>query len=224
MNKLEEIQKTVAPLYGEIHCWPHGWLHIRNVVASAKALSQMEGVDPYLPQVAAYCHDLGRIVEEQNKTVNPIPGSSGHAELSVPLTQKILTDLGFDSQDINIVCEAVGVHQQRKYEGDNKVALILQDADRKDGLGRWGVIRLAVFNARIDEIAPPLNDAEIELAHEKILQIISTDEDKRQMMIRATKFTIAWYDELLNTKSAREYLKADWEFSKEFLQKILELK
>jgi HD superfamily phosphodiesterase len=224
MNKLEEIQKTVAPLYGEIHCWPHGWLHIRNVVANAKVLAEMEEVDPYLAQVAAYCHDLGRVVEERRGNVDPAPGAKGHAELSAPLTQKILSDLGFDKQDIDTVSEAVAVHQQKKYEGTNKIALILQDADRKDGLGRWGVIRTAVFNARIDGIAPPLNDAEIDRVHEKILRVVSTDEDKRQMMIRATEFTLAWYDELLNTQSAKEYLKADREFSGMFLQKIIDLK
>lgn len=223
-NKLEELKKLVIPIYNEITCWPHGWLHVRNVAQNAKILAQMEGEDIFLSEVAGYCHDLGRVEEEKRGLVNPEPGFMGHAGLSVRPTREILQKLDFNQNDIEIAVEAVAVHQQKKYEGNNKIALILQDADRKDGLGPWGIIRLASFNIQIADIEPPSNETESKQTLQNILDVVCKDEQKRQMMIRALRYTLEWYDSLLNTESAKGYLLQDRNFSENFLEKILKIK
>ena len=165
---LEKVRAQVKPQYSKVKCWPHGWLHIRKVVESAKKIAEMERVDPVLCQIAAYCHDLGRIEEEKRGLVNPIAGSpSAHATLSARPTKKVLDNIGIVGQDAEDIIEAVRIHNIRKYRGNNKIALILQDADRTSGFGKLGVLRLATFNCELD-IPKPKGEKHIDISIKKV--------------------------------------------------------
>jgi HD superfamily phosphodiesterase len=64
---MEEIQKIIPLVkeeYAKLECWIHSWQHIIDVVKRAEDLANLEKVDPTLAIISSYCHDLGRIEEE----------------------------------------------------------------------------------------------------------------------------------------------------------------
>jgi len=217
---LEKVKSEVEPIYKKIKLWAHGYRHIENVVKAAKDLARMEKADELLCQIAAYCHDLGRLEEEKRGLVDPIPGApSQHAFFSVAPTKKILDELPISDQDKKLILEAVGIHAVKKYEGDNKIALILQDADRSDGFNKFAILRFGCFNCQIP-MCKPKNDLEIDQQYKRIIKIMKQDQSVRQMMIRTLKHVSRWYDVLLNTESARIYLKDGYNSNNALLQKL----
>ncbi|MCX6809366.1 MAG: HD domain-containing protein, partial [Candidatus Berkelbacteria bacterium] len=172
---LKQVEGEVKPIYAEIKAWTHGFKHVSGVVKAAKDLAEMEGADPVLCQIAAYCHDLGRLEEEEKNLVNPKPGTpSAHAVFSVKPTNKILDKVGIKGKDREKILEAVKLHNIRKYEGDNEILLVIQDADRADGFGKLAILRFATFNCEM-LIPEPQNPKEVDEDFEKMMSILKED-------------------------------------------------
>jgi len=217
--KLEIVKRLTKPYYDQIECWTHGWPHIVDTVKAARDLAQMEGADPFLCQVAAYCHDLGRLEEERKKMVNPKPHTSlMHARMSVKPTKKILERVGIKGKDRDDIIEAVIIHPSKKYEGENKIALILQDADRSSGFGKQAILRFAAFNCQLEFGSPTEDNLDEKFAW--VERKLKKDAVVRQRMIEVLKYALKWYDVLLNTKSAKEYIKERYSLNKKFFEKL----
>ena len=212
---LLDVEKLVKPKYDKIKYWAHGWPHILRVVRYSEIIAKKEGVDPILCGIAAFCHDLGRIKEESllNDGIK-----INHALMSVEPTKEILKKIGIDGKDFDLIIEAVRVHSDKKYLGENKVALVLQDADRWDGLGAWGVLRSCSWDCKLI-FEPPVKNKEEERIKE-ILPTILNDKTMRDNLIKHTQRCIEWYEDLLNLKSSKELLKQDYTYSKEFYIKL----
>lgn len=217
---LEQVQELAKPYYDNLKVWGHGWVHIFNVVKAASKLAKLEGVDPVLCQVAAYCHDLGRLEEERRGLVNSKPGApSAHAVMSVQPTKKILDEVGITGQDAADIIEAAQIHNIRKYEGVNKIALILQDADRADGFGKIAILRFAVFNCEI-EIPEPKDDADADRLLDEVRDVLKNNPQKRDRMIETLEYVFKWLDDLANTKSLKKYVEDGYKFNEEFYEEI----
>jgi HD superfamily phosphodiesterase len=221
---LLQVKDEVRPTYKKIKIWTHGWLHVVGVVKAAKKLAEMEHVDPVLCQIAAYCHDLGRLEEEEKGLANYIPGSpSPHAEMSVAPTKVILKKIGIRGDDADDIIEAVKIHNVRKYRGKNKIALILQDADRCDGYGKLAILRFVAFNCEID-IPEPKNSKEIDKLTDKAEKILIKDSAKRQRMIETLEFVFGWRDKLANTESFKKIITEGYAYNQEVCNKLKSLK
>jgi len=219
-EKLEEVKRQVEPIYKKLKCWPHGWLHIVKVVKSAKKLAQMEDTDPFLVQVAAYCHDLGRLEEERRGLVDPRPKTSlDHGEMSIEPTKKILAKIDVSGQGAEKILETIKIHPMRKYKGDNKIALILQDADRSDGFGKMALLRFAAFNCELP-IKEPTNKKIFDREFSKMIKLLKIDKKARKRMIETLRYVAQWYEDLLNIDSAKKYLHKDYLFNINFLKQI----
>lgn len=217
---LASIRQEVKPIYQKLKCWAHGWKHIEKVVDSARILAEMEGADLLNCQIAAYCHDLGRLEEEERGLVDSRPRTSlGHAEFSLKPAEKILDKYGINSVAKEKILEAIKVHPIKKYEGDNEIALILQDADRSNGFGPMGILRLAVFNCELD-IDEPTDDQDVLKKVEQVREMLNKDEAKKKRMLETLGYVAAWYDVLLNTKSAKKYLLEDYRYNQEFIKSL----
>jgi len=217
---LKEVEKLARPTYEKVSKWCHGWPHILGVVRAAKALAEMEGDDPVLCQVAAYCHDLGRAEEEEKNLVDFKPGSpSPHGAMGVAPTKKILEKIGITGKDAQDIIEAVKIHNIRKYDGPNKIALIVQDADRADGFGKFAVLRLANFNCEIN-IPQPRDQKHEDLLFEEVRQILKNDKIKRDRMIETLEYVFGWVDDLANTKSLRKYIADGYDFNRKFCEEL----
>lgn len=217
---LQKVELLAKPIYAKVKIWCHGWKHVSNVVKAAKDLAEMEGVDPVLCQIAAYCHDLGRLEEEEKELVNFKPGTpSLHAAMGVAPTKKILEQIGLEGKGAEDIIQAVQIHNVRKYEGDNKIALILQDADRADGYGKQAILRTAVFNCQIN-IKEPINEDEMDETFKYVTEVLKKDSEKRERMIDTLNYVFGWVDELANTESLKKYVKDEYEFNRKYLEEL----
>ena len=221
-EKLARVRELVKPIYQKLKIWPHGWYHVEDVVRFARLIAEKEGENTYLCQLAAYLHDLGRLQEEKRGPVNRTPGTQGHAELSIEPARQILDSIKeLKTKEKKAILEAIRFHSLKKFPTRNPIGLVLQDADRWDGMGKFGIMRTAVFNAEM-----PIKEAEArsnpDKVLEKILNFASDNKNQRDKLIRAMQFVVEWYN-TLNTKSSRGLLKKDWEFSKKYLRKLEEL-
>lgn len=217
---LKKVEKLVKPTYDRLKIWGHGWSHILGVVKAAKALAELEGADPVLCQIAAYCHDLGRLEEEEKALVNFKPGSpSPHAGMSYAPTKKILHQVGISGKDADDILEAVRIHNIRKYEGPNKVALILQDADRTDGFGKMGILRSAVFNCEI-KIPEPKGSNHVDELIEQVKEILKHDKTKKERMMETLDYVFGWVDVLANTKALKIYTKEGYQYNRDFYNEL----
>lgn len=215
-----EVEKLVRPIYSKLIVWAHGWEHIKKVAQAAKDLAEMENVDPVLCQIAAYCHDLGRLEEEERGIVNPVAGTpSQHAEFSVQPTEEILKSVGIDGRAAEEIIEAVRIHNIKKYEGENNVALILQDADRADGFGKMAILRFASFNCQLP-IHEPKSDLDANGEFERLKEILKQKKDCRDRMLHTLEYVFGWVDNLANTESLKKYVADGYEFNKKFFDEI----
>lgn len=194
-SQVEKVHRLVVPQYKKLSCWVHGWLHVKEVVKAAGELAKMESEDVGAYKVAAYCHDLGRVVEEGRGPVPKIPGDKGHAALSVEPTKEVLATVGIDGKLAKEITEAAAVHSVKKYTGPNKIAQILQDADRKNGLGRWGFVRAVKFFTTI-ELGRVTEKTDLDLLVKKSYRLLVQSPADVKTVIGVLKFTLEWYDEL----------------------------
>lgn len=220
---LNKIKQLVKPFYKQIQGWGHGWPHIVRVVKAAEELAKMENVDPVLCQIAAYCHDLGRLEEENKKLVNPKLGYLGsHAEMSVAPTKNILKQVKIDNESAEKIIEAVRVHNIRTYKGNNEIAKILQDADRSDGYGKFAILRFAVFNCNI-KLPEPKNESQIEKLLKRVYEVLKQDKSKRMKMEETIEYVFEWVDVLANTRSLKKYVQFNYDFSRKFYNRLKQL-
>jgi HD superfamily phosphodiesterase len=143
---LDSIWSDIMQEYDGFRDWAHGPIHARRVGDFARTIASKEDYDPDLAQITGWCHDLGRIAEiGQIKIYPPIdPGTSKHASLSLPLTKRILGKYDPLTSSLTTILDAIEQHSDKTLrDPSNKLAQILMDADRLDGWGYWGLIRMA---------------------------------------------------------------------------------
>lgn len=105
----------------------HGWEHCMDV-ARAMALINEErklGFSKELLYSLALVHDLGRVEEY----LKGIP----HEQAGEVLAEQILSECGFEPEEIRAVSEAIGEHRNAKREG-NSLTELLKEADKKTRL------------------------------------------------------------------------------------------
>ena len=107
--------------------------HTRRTAAIAQRIAVMEGVDPFLPVLAALYHDAGKFHEgEYHQDDTP------EEEHAAVLAEKMLAEFGVARGEIDAVLGAL-----RALYNDRLPCIgpcrIVQDADRLDKLGPLGV-------------------------------------------------------------------------------------
>ncbi len=224
MEKSEIVRNIVKPQYDTLECWVHSWPHIERVSANAGTLARLECVNPEPCLISAYCHDLGRIEEEKRKQrkENPLP----HALLSIEPTVLALQQAGVTGVEFDEIVEAVAVHSYRVYEGQNNIAKILQDADKMNGFGPYGIIGAFKYFGGMDYVDP--KEIQAQRNNRKALEVLcdksSAQAEKPVMekVIKGLTFVLGWYD-MLHTKSARELIREEYEYTKQARDSYLKL-
>ncbi len=198
---LIKVRKLVKPEYKKIKNWAHGWEHIVHVVKFSKKLAEMENYDSVICEIAAYCHDLGRIEEEKIHTE--------HAALSVKPTKEILEKVGIRGEKADLIIEAVAVHSQKDYFGENKAAKILRDADKKDCLSVFGILRMIRFDGDVEFNIPKEKDWDKTI---KELMPVAL-KNSRQEILNSFKRRLEWLEEnRIETESGKKLLKPCFDY------------
>ncbi len=171
----------------------HGWQHTDRVRRHALVLARAEEVDPFLAELAALLHDVGRS--------QPGPENE-HGARSEALAAPFLAGLPLDDQEREAVLHAVRWHNSGR--ADSPLLCILRDADMLDGLGAMGIIR--AFMSRSDLLVYNPDDPFADNGGQWPARYIS-DQVLGQL---------AWYDRL-NTETARQLAGGLVDFMRAFL-------
>ena len=158
----------------------HGWLHTDRVRRNAILLAKAEGVDPFLAELAALLHDVGR---------SQTGRESEHGARSANLAGPLLAELPLAEGEREAVLHAVRWHNSRR--DDTPLLCILRDADMLDGLGAIGIIRAYMSRNHLPPYDPgdPFGEND-----NRWPALYSSDQLLGQM---------AWYG-YLNTTTAKE--------------------
>ena len=109
--------------YDRIYC-RHSLGHALSVARIAHIINLEEGlgIDKELIYGTALLHDMGRYSKYEEEGMS-------HHEAGALIAREILERAGFDEDEINVMCEAIGKH--KNYSGeDNCLAALLYRADK----------------------------------------------------------------------------------------------
>ncbi len=225
---LEKVREKVKPEYAKLDCWAHGWPHVYVVEQYTETLAGREGQNKIVCGIAGYCHDLGRITEQERAKQQTdgisreLGKTQNHAYFSVLPTILILEELGIRGKEFDDIVGAVALHSRKDYFGNNLVAKILRDADKLSGLGPWAVLRIGKFMFDMDIPAPDFRNQEaVEAAAEETMKNylkgeggIYQGKKVLEEYLRCVNFNQEWED-MLHTDTAREIGKPLFEYDRE---------
>lgn len=122
----------------------HDITHVERVVQNTLKICKGEGVDSFLPSIAAWLHDIGRLQEVRARKRGE---RVYHAEESAKKVPGILfcfkAELG--GEGIRAIQSAVACHSSPNDDHESQLAVILKDADKLEGLGAVGLPRVFAF-------------------------------------------------------------------------------
>jgi len=161
---LEKIRKFIC-LYQSDLSFGHGFDHAERVCRLALFLSEKEGGDPMVLEIAALLHDIGYVSlaalkreliigdsgEEHRIFENYLTGTADHAELSARIARNLLKETDLPDEKIDQICTII-----REHDKPNKTSLeakILNDGDALDRCGATWIARafqrISAFDRRL---------------------------------------------------------------------------
>lgn len=133
---IEKLKPYVMELFKDDSSG-HDMSHLIRTMNSALYIQEREGGDRLIIGIAAFLHDVHRIMEKEvGHFVSP--------KDSIPKIKEILANTDLSEQQINEICFCIENHENYNWSGDNVDdinALILQDADNLDAIGAIGIAR-----------------------------------------------------------------------------------
>jgi uncharacterized protein len=174
----------------------HSWLHTDRVRRNILILAHTEGVDPFLAELAALLHDVGR--------AQPGPENE-HGARSAAMAAPILAGLSLTDEEREAVIHAVRWHNSTR--ADSPLLCVLRDADMLDGMGALGILRAFMSRSHLPPYDPddPFGDND-----NRWPALYSSDQYLGQM---------AWYD-YLNTETARQMAQDRVAFMRAFIVQL----
>jgi HD superfamily phosphodiesterase len=190
---LAELETWVRDLLETNVKRAHGWLHTDRVRANICILADAEGVDPFLAEIAALLHDVGR--------TQPGPEAE-HGARSATIAEPLLESYALPRGEAEAILYAIRWHNSPR--DDTPLLRILRDADMLDGLGAMGIMRAFMSKSHL----PPYDS--VQPFHGETNRwppTYSSDQLLGQM---------EWYDQL-NTGTARLLAKKRIDFMTDFI-------
>jgi HD superfamily phosphodiesterase len=169
------------------------WEHSMHVASIADQLAQAEGLDPFIPVVAALFHDAGKFAEGKYHSDGTI-----EEEESARIAEPLLREFGLKATDIRKVLSGVKAlynEQRRK----NSIGAILHDADF---LSKFGAMGVAGFFAKTTLRGRTLRSAVIgylskELTYAACLPLSMRTAAGKKLATRKARDSIKFFRSLL---------------------------
>lgn len=197
---IEKTQKYFADAEGI-----HGWDHSLRVLRLALAIGKKIKADPNIVALAAILHDIAR-EDETNSG-----GTVSHAERGAIVADKILEDLGVDSDTRNKVHHCISSHRiKNNIQPDTPEAKAVYDADKLDAIGAVGIGRDFMFAERLG--AHLHNTIPVEQTKE----YTSEDTAYREYMVE-----LRFIKDKMLTKPGKEMAKERHDFMVKFFNRFL---
>lgn len=193
---MENLRKAVKDLFSKEYVVGHDFKHALKVSYFAKLIAKDEDYNQLEAEITGLLHDVGRILQKEHKN---------HGPAGLPLAKELLdkyTDCSFETKQR--ILYAIEHHSDKETSG--KLANILQDADKLDGMGAIGVIRACVSRYYL----PEYDDA--------ALNLVEASDDPKTLY-EYILYQIRWMD-MFYTQSAKRIAKKRHEFMIAFLNQL----
>lgn len=108
----------------------HDLAHMDRVRNYARMLAVSEGLDSFLPEVIALCHDIcdHKLTEDEEGCQKEL--------------LSFLSKLGFSLKETETIQKAIhAISFSKGLKAESKLEQVVQDADRLDAIGAMGIIR-----------------------------------------------------------------------------------
>ncbi len=146
---MEIIQQTIEKLEQQMEeafskeNSGHDIYHLKRVVNLALHIQEKEGGDKLVIAVAAFLHDIHRIMQKET-------GKFCSPKDSLPRVKEILKKVELPEDKINNILHCIEFHEEYDFSDKGKTAqdietLIIQDADNLDATGAVGVARAFTY-------------------------------------------------------------------------------
>ncbi len=123
----------------------HGWDHVERVERLAAHIARCEGADLFIVRLAAFLHDVARVVEDSSG------GTICHAEAGSAMAFDFLREKGLDEKAARHVADCVLAHRFRNEHAPATIeAKCLYDADKLDSIGAIGIGRAFLFAGEVN--------------------------------------------------------------------------
>ncbi len=133
---IEKIKPYIIDLFKDDSSG-HDISHLTRTMNIAVSLCEKENGDRLIVGIAAFMHDIHRIMQnETGKFVSP--------KDSIPKVMEILDNTDLSDETKKKICFAIEYHEEYNWNGNNVDdinTLILQDADNLDAIGAIGIGR-----------------------------------------------------------------------------------
>ena len=204
---IEKLRPYVLELF-ENDSTGHDMGHLERTMRTALYIQEKEGGDRIVIGIAAYLHDIHRIMQnETGKFVSP--------KDSLSVVREILEKarLELSKEQVEKICFCIEFHEEYNWNGNNVDdlnTLILQDADNLEAIGAIGIGRAFVYGGghklpMFDENIP-LNENE---------DYIEAEGDN-ESTIHHFYHKLFKLGDNMNTKIAKEMAEKRIDFMKEF--------
>lgn len=138
----------------------HDISHLIRTMNLALYLHEKEGGDKIVVGIAAFLHDIHRIMQNES-------GNYVSPKESIPKVQEILSNIDLTSEQVDKICYSIEHHEHYNWNGNNVDdinTLILQDADNLDAIGAIGIGRTFAYggshNVMMYNEDIPLNESD----------------------------------------------------------------
>ncbi len=210
IQEIEEYIKQILPP-GKVYPG-HDWKHAFRVRNWALKIAKGEGYeDVIILCVAALLHDIGRLREKEFK--------KQHAGVSAQMVEEYLKDKDWFSQkEEEELLYAIAHHSKG---GEGQLVAILQDADRLDGFGAMGIVRIMQPKWYLPDYDPASIVNPFVLSKKEIddFYIAEPQGDMLSYAVDYIPYLISWFD-YMNTKTGKELAEPLVEYSKQFLEQL----
>lgn len=208
---IEELKPYVDQLFKDDSSG-HDIGHLVRTMNTALYLQEKEGGDRIVIGIAAFLHDVHRILQgSSSKVVLPID--------SIPKVKEILSKIVLTEEQKEKICFCIEHHEDYNWNGNNVDdinALIVQDADNLDAIGAIGIGRTFTFSG-----------AHKVLMYDDSVPLNENNDFKEEGGYDASTIH-HFYHKLfklgdnMNTKTAKELADKRVEFMKVFVKEFLD--
>lgn len=204
---IEELRPHVLELFKKDSSG-HDIGHLERTVRNAIYIQEREGGDRIVIGIAAFLHDIHRIM--QNET-----GMFVSPKDSLKTVREILGNVDLTQEQIDKICYCIEFHEEYNWNKNNVNDLntwILQDADNLEAIGAIGVARAFVYGGA-HKIS--MYDEEIPLNEKEDFVEALGDNESTIHHFYHKLFKLGDY---MNTQTAKEMAKKRIDFMKEFTE------
>ncbi len=139
---LQDLEKTVQKMFHS-ESSGHDIYHLKRVLNLAMHLQKKEGGDKLVIAVAAFLHDIHRVIQKET-------GKFCSPKDSLTKVSAILNTVDIPSNKRDNILHCIEFHEEYGFTRQGKTTtnietLIIQDADNLDGIGAIGISRTFSF-------------------------------------------------------------------------------